>query len=294
MRRPAALAAAAAIGLLLSPVPAHGADWTAVVQRHAPAIVNLKITVRAESEHGGEPEETTQEAQGALVDPAGLVMVWNSHFSANRFLDLLAQMGGGEFKMKVTPTDIRVNLDGGETELAAFLAAADTDLDLAFIQLEEPPARPLPAIDFADAATVRAGDELAAVSRLSSAFDRVPYFDVVRVGGEIRRPRPAWIVTGGNATRLGLPYFAADGRPAGVLVTVMSKTRNDALSGSSNLMADLLSLGRGEVEVGPLGVFLLPAERVRSVIEQARRRAAELLAERKRSESQPPAPGGAR
>lgn len=289
MKRSVAAAVAAAAWLLVPPPPARGADWTGVVKRHAPAIVNLKITVRAESEQGGEPEETTQEAQGVLVDPSGLVLVWNSHFSANRFLDLLAQMGGGEFKMKVTPTDIRVNLDGSETEHKAFLAAAETDLDLAFVQLEEPPAAALPAVDFSDAAPVRAGDELAAVSRLSSAFDRVPYFDVVRVAGEIRKPRPAWIVTAGNATQLGMPYFAADGRPAGVLVTVMSRTRNDAISNPSNLMADLLSLGRGEVEVGPLGVFLLPAERVRPVIEQARKRAAELLAER-RAAPPPPAP----
>jgi dipeptidyl aminopeptidase/acylaminoacyl peptidase len=275
-----AVALAALSWLLIPPSPANAADWAAVVQRTAPAIVNLKITVRSESESGGEPEESTQEVQGALVDPSGLVLVWNSHFSANRFLDLLAEMGGGDFKMKVTPTDIRVYLDGGATEHKAFLAAADTDLDLAFVQIEEPPVPALPAVDFSDAAPIRAGDELAAVSRLSSAFDRVPYFDVVRVAGEIRKPRPAWIVTAGNATQLGMPYFAADGRAAGVLVTVMSKAKSDALSNPSNLMADLLSLGRGEVEVGPLGVFLLPAEKVRSVIEQARQRARELLAER--------------
>ena len=275
-----AVALAALSWLPIPPSPANAADWAAVVQRTAPAIVNLKITVRSESESGGEPEESTQEVQGALVDPSGLVLVWNSHFSANRFLDLLAEMGGGDFKMKVTPTDIRVYLDGGATEHKAFLAAADTDLDLAFVQIEEPPVPALPAVDFSDAAPIRAGDELAAVSRLSSAFDRVPYFDVVRVAGEIRKPRPAWIVTAGNATQLGMPYFAADGRAAGVLVTVMSKAKSDALSNPSNLMADLISLGRGEVEVGPLGVFLLPAEKVRSVIEQARERARELLAVR--------------
>lgn len=278
MTRTAALVALS--WLLIPPPPARAADWAAVVQRNAPAIVNLKITVRSESESGGEPEESTQEVQGALVDPSGLVLVWNSHFSANRFLDLLAEMGGGEFKMKVTPTDIRVYLDGGATEHEAFLVAADTDLDLAFVQIEEPPLPALPAVDFSNAAAIHAGDELAAVSRLSSAFDRVPYFDVVRVAGEIRKPRPAWIVTAGNATQLGMPYFAADGRTAGVLVTVMSKARSDALSNPSNLMADLLSLGRGEVEVGPLGVFLLPAEKVRSVIDQARQRARELRTER--------------
>jgi len=284
-RHPVAL-----LALALAATAARGAaaDWPKLVERYAPAIVNLKISVKTEAETGGQPEETTQEAQGALVDPSGLILVWNSHFSAGRFLDLLAQMGGGDYRMKVTPTAIQVYIAGEPTEHKAFLAAADSDLDLAFVQLEDAPAAPLPTIDFARGARVEIGDEVAAVSRMSSSFDRVPYFDVVRVAGEIRKPRRAWIVSGGNATQMGLPYFTADGKPAGVLVTVMSRAKSDALANPSNLMSDLVSLGRGEVEVGPLGVFLLPADRVRPVIEQARLRAAELLAERRGS----PATGG--
>jgi S1-C subfamily serine protease len=284
-----AFRAAAIVAALSAFAGSAGAtDWSALVTRYAPAIVNLKISLKAEAENGGEPQESTQEVQGALVDPSGLVLVWNSHFSANRFLDLFSEMGGGDFKMKVTPTDIKVYLNGDPTEHKGFLAAADSDLDLAFVQLEEPPATPLPAVDFSQASTVQPGDEVAAVSRLTATFDRVPYFDVVRVAGEIKKPRTAWIVTGGNATQMGMPYFAADGRPAGVLVTVMSRAKSDSLSNPSGLMANLLSLGRGEVEVGPLGIFLLPADRIRPVIEQARQRAAELLAERAK---QPPPSG---
>lgn len=281
------LVAALAVAALLAPSAAVAADWGALVARYAPAVVNLKISLKTEAENGGEPEETTQEVQGVVVDPAGLILVWNSHFSPNRFLEVFAQMGGGDFRMKVTPTDIRVYLDGDPVEHAAFLAAADSDLDLAFVQLVEPPAKPLAAVDFSAPGTVRPGDEVAAVSRLTSTFDRVPYFDVLRVAGEIRKPRPAWIVSGGNATQLGMPYFAADGRPAGVLATVTSKARSDAAANAGNLMADLLSLGRGQVEVGPLGVFLVPAEKVAPVIDQARKRAVELLEER-RSAAAPP------
>jgi S1-C subfamily serine protease len=270
-----------AFALAVNAARGSAADWPRLVERYAPAIVNLKISIKTESGSGGQPEESTQEAQGALVDPSGLILVWNSHFSAGRFLDLLTQMDVGDYHVKVTPTAIRVYLGGEPTEHKAFLAAADSDLDLAFVQLEDAPPAPLPAIDFSRGAHVRMGEEVAAVSRLSSSFDRVPYFDVVRVAGEIRKPRRAWIVSGGNATQLGLPYFAGDGRPAGVLVTVMSRAKSDALSNPSNLMSDLLSLGRGEVEVGPLGLFLLPADRVQPVIEQARQRAAQLLAERR-------------
>ncbi len=279
----AAVSAAALLGLATS---AGATDWSTLVARYAPAIVNLKISLKAEAETGGEPQESTEEVQGALVDPSGLILVWNSHFSANRFLDLFSEMGGGNYKMKVTPTDIKVYLNGDPTEHEGFLAASDSDLDLAFIQLEQPPATPLTAVDFSQAATVQVGDEVAAVSRLTATFDRVPYFDVVRVAGQIQKPRAAWIVTGGNATQMGMPYFAADGRPAGVLVTVMSRAKSDSMSNPSGLMANLLSLGRGEVEVGPLGIFLLPADRIRPVIDLARQRAAELIAERAK---QPPA-----
>lgn len=274
---------------LVAPPVASAADWGALVTRYAPAVVNLKISLKTEAENGGEPDESTQEVQGVVVDSGGLILVWNSHFSPNRFLEVFAQMGGGDFRMKVTPTDIRVHLDGDSVDHAAFLAAADSDLDLAFVQLVEPPAKPLLAVDFSAPAEVRVGDEIAAVSRLTSTFDRVPYFDLLRVAGEIRKPRPAWIVSGGNATQLGMPYFAADGRPAGVLATVTSKARSDAAMNAGNLMADLLSLGRGQVEVGPLGVFLVPAAKVAPVIDQARKRAAELLAER-RAAPAPPAP----
>lgn len=274
---------------LVAPPVASAADWGALVTRYAPAVVNLKISLKTEAENGGEPDESTQEVQGVVVDSGGLILVWNSHFSPNRFLEVFAQMGGGDFRMKVTPTDIRVHLDGDSVDHAAFLAAADSDLDLAFVQLVEPPAKPLVAVDFSAPAAVRIGDEIAAVSRLTSTFDRVPYFDVLRVAGEIRKPRPAWIVSGGNATQLGMPYFAADGRPAGVLATVTSKARSEAAMNAGNLMADLLSLGRGQVEVGPLGVFLVPAAKVAPVVDQARKRAAELLAER-RAAPAPPAP----
>jgi hypothetical protein len=288
-RRFAPLSAAAWLAAsTLAPGAAAASDWPAIVERYTPAIVNLKISLKAESEEGGEPEESTQEVQGTLVDPSGLVLVWNSHFSANRFLDLIAELGGGAFKMKVTPTDIKVYLDGDAKEHAGFLVAADSDLDLAFVQLETLPDRPLAAVDFSNGATPRLGDELAAVTRLTSTFDRVAYFDVVRVAGEIRKPRPAWVVSGGNATLMGMPYFAIDGRPAGVLVTVMSRAKSDAALNPSQLMANLLSLGRGEVEVGPLGVFLLPADKVQPVIAQAKQRAVELLAER-RAAAPPPA-----
>jgi hypothetical protein len=254
--------------------------WNQLVERYAPAVVSLGVTLRTEMEGtGGSPEETTAEISGIVVDPSGLILCWNSNFSAGRMAELFGDFGSTA-RMKVQPTEIKVRIGGNDPELPAFLAASDSDLDLAFVQLEEKPAQPLVAVDFARPGKVALGDALAAVSRLSSAFGHAPYFDVVRVTGEVKKPRAGWILGGGNATAVGMPYFAADGAPAGVLVTVLSRSKSATTPNPTKLMADLLSLGRGQSEAGPLGLFLIPAERVRPVVEQAKKRAAELLAER--------------
>ncbi len=252
-----------------------------LVARYAPAVVSLSVTLRTEMEgSGGAPEETTSEVACTVVDPSGLILCWNSNFSAGRMAELFSRNGEMASRMKVQPIEIKVRLAGSDQELPAFLAASDSDLDLAFVQLEDPPPTPLTAVDFTRSATVEPGDTLTVVSRLSSAFDFAPFHDVVRVTGEVKKPRAGWILGGGNATEVGMPYYAADGLPAGVLVTVLSRTKSATTPNPNKLMADLLSLGRGQSEAGALGLFLLPADRVRAVIELAKGRAVELLAER--------------
>jgi S1-C subfamily serine protease len=286
-------AAGRTLALLAAAAPAvaePAASWQALMDRHAAAIVNLRVTLSSEMEGSGAPaEESTDEVRGAVVDPSGLILVWNSHLSAGRMSELFAGGGDGA-RLKVTATEVRVTLPGESRERRAFVAASDSSLDLAFVQLEEMPEGKLAAIDFGDAAPIAVGDELATISRLSSAFDRVAYVDVVRVGGELRKPRPAWILTGGNATQAGLPYFAADGRPVGVLVTFLSRAGDPTSRNPAKLFAELMSLGRGQIEVGPVGLFLLPAERVAAVIGQARERARELLEERKAAAAPPATP----
>ena len=288
MRRLVGLALVA----LLAPAAAPAAEpksWSALLERYSPTVVTLRLTLRTELEGSGSPpEDSSDEVQGTVVDASGLILVWNSHLAAGRTAELFAHFGGEEgLHMKVTPTDIRVLLPGESREHAAFLAASDSDLDLAFVQLEEKPERELAAVDFSRPATIAIGDELGTVSRLSSSFDRAAFFDTVRVAGEIKKPRAAWIIAGGNATQVGMPYYAADGKPAGVLVTFLSRAGEPTSKDANRIFTDLMSLGRGQSEVGPMGLFLLPAERVRGVVALARQRAAELLAERHAAAAKP-------
>ncbi|MEO7795539.1 MAG: hypothetical protein ABIV06_12285, partial [Thermoanaerobaculia bacterium] len=116
-----------------------------LLSRVSPAIVSVKVVLKTEFNMGDsiQEQESVLDALGAVVDPEGLILLWNSQLSATRLMDAVKQMGEGEeFKLKMTPTDFRVTLAGDAKEYRAFLAASDSELDLAFLQLEERPERP--------------------------------------------------------------------------------------------------------------------------------------------------------
>jgi hypothetical protein len=85
-----------------------------------------------------------------------------------------------------------------------------------------------------------------------------------------------------------LPVFNLKGEPVGVVATILSRVSEGSPQGGD--MMDFFALGRGRMESGPLGVFLIPAERVRGVVAQAKKRAAELLEERAPAPAEPLAP----
>lgn len=273
----------AGIALLMPDVAlraAEGPTPAALVERVAPSIVSVKVVLKTEFNMGEamRDQESVVDARGVVVDPSGLVMLWNAQLSSQRLMETVAQMGNGEgFELKVTPTDFRVTLDGETSERHGFLAASDSDLDLAFVQIDPPVDKPLPAVTFGGARALAVGDRVVGISRLSAGFDRAPFFETAEIAGELRKPRRAWILDASPAL-LGLPVFDARGEAAGVVVTVLSKSTESASQGGD--LMSFFALGRGRMENGPLGIFLLPAERVAALIGQAKQRATELLAER--------------
>jgi hypothetical protein len=281
-----------ACAALLSLPRAGAADEAAygrLLERVGPAIVSVKVVLKSEFNMGDsvQDQESTLQVRGALVDGGGLVMLWNSQLSANRLLELMAHHGGGDaddMKFKLTPTDFRVTVAGDPRERRAFLAGTDSDLDLAFLQLEAPGETRLPAIEFGSGRRPRIGEEVVTVTRLSPGFDRAAYLSSGRVVGEVAKPRRAYVVEG-TVAGLGLPMFALTGEPVGVLVTVLSRVSDD--EGPAEDLLGVMNLGQPGPESGPLGVFLLPADRVREVIAEAKKRAAALLAERAAEPAKP-------
>jgi hypothetical protein len=251
-----------------------------LLARIAPAIVSVKVVLKTEFNMGDsiQEQESVLDALGAVVDPEGLILLWNSQLSATRLMDAVRQMGEGEeFKLKMTPTDFRVTFDGDSREHRAFLAASDSELDLAFLQLEERPERPLASIEFGRSRATKIGDTVLGVARLSPAFDRAAFFEPGRIAGRIAKPTPAFILDASPAL-LGLPVFDLEGHAVGAVATVLSRVSEPATQ--SGDMMSYFALGRGRMENGPLGVFLLPGARVQDLVVAARSRARELLAER--------------
>lgn len=278
---PAALFAA--VLLLASPFapPASGDEAGArMLARHAAAVVGVDAVIRAEMRMGGEGQEQEGKIEmvGAIVDASGLVMVWNSSISSSRLKEMMeaSGSGGGDFEMRIEPVSFHVVLPGSDERHSAFLAASDSQLDVAFLQLDRLPAEPLPVISFAALGEVTVGQDLYAVSRLSPSFDRAAYYAPLEVIGVVSKPRRGWILSGDQSS-LGLPVFDAVGRPVGVLATVISSVARDA--GTMPWVGG--SFGEGGMNSGPVGVFLLPAGPVARAIELSKERAVKLLEERR-------------
>lgn len=266
-----------------------------LLERYASAVVGVDAVIRAEMRMGGEGQEQEGKIEmvGAIVDPSGLVMVWNSSISSSRLKEMMeaSGSGGGDFEVRIEPVSFHVVLTGSDERHSAFLAASDSQLDVAFLQLDRLPAEPLPVISFAALGEVAVGQELYAVSRLSPSFDRAAYYAPLEVAGVLSKPRRGWILSGDQSS-LGLPVFDAAGRPVGVLATVISSVARDA--GTMPWIGG--SFGEGGNNSGPLGVFLLPAAPVARAIELSKERAVKLLEERREAgvegvEAEPPVEG---
>ena len=251
-----------------------------LLDRYASAIVRVEavLETRVSMQGQGEAEDSRLDILGAVVDPSGLVMIWNSHISSARMTEMMASVGRGDSQMgiQVVPRSFTVTLPEGE--VPAILAATDSALDLAFLQLAQPPAKPLPFVDFAQATTPGVGEQVASVTRLGRGFDYAPCLQTARIGGALRKPREAWILDG-TINAFGLPVFDLAGKPVGALTTIVTRGGEGEGSAGSPTIGQMLSGAAGMTD-GPLGVFVRPGARVASLVKLARDRAQELLKER--------------
>jgi hypothetical protein len=211
-------AAAALAGFAPAPVaatgfqrPEDGAEYKKIIDTAGESLVTVKFVMKAPDDQGmGDQEE---EINGVVIDSKGLVLC--SHW----FLGGAANMFGGGAGPK--PQDIRV-LIGDDTEgKKARLISHDSELDLAWIKLEEEPATALKFIDLEKGTAGSVGQRVFLLSRMDKYFDRSPVVNEGRLRGETTKPRRLFAPGGGllaDRNDIGLPVFNADAGVVGFMI----------------------------------------------------------------------------
>jgi hypothetical protein len=274
---------------LAAAFPAHGdpagTQFAALLRDTAPALVTVKVVTKTTMQMGGKSadHESRIDIPGVVVDAGGLVMTSMLPFDPERLMRRFARGGAAKMpQVKSVPTEIEVLFEQDETEHGAFLAATDSKLGLAFLQLEAPGGRKLRAVDFSHPGGAALGDLVVAVSRLGKGFDSAPYFETARLTGEITKPRKAWVVDRSLST-LGLPVFSPAGGVLGILAIVDSGIADVGSEASFSMAMQMMSGGGG-----PIQFFVVPAPIVAAVIDQARQQAAQMAADRAAKKAAPP------
>jgi hypothetical protein len=194
---------------------------TALAKRADGALVTVKHILKVEG--GGEmgAEEEESELTAVMIEPTGLVLCANSVLLGQAGLMARFQPEAG---ISVTPTDVKV-LIGDDTEgVKARVLSRDTDLDLAWLQIDEPSTTPYTFVDLHNAAAGDLGQPVLTAARLGKFFDRTLVLEEGHVLGKTTKPRDLFIASGistqpgSPSNRAGMPVFATDGKVLGIAV----------------------------------------------------------------------------
>lgn len=217
------LAAPAAILYTAGALGADDAQATfrAVADKAGGAIVTIKHVLKVEGGGDSVGDDQETEVTAVMIDPHGLIVCANSV--------LLGQYGlmarfNPQAGLAVTPTEIKV-LIGDDTEgVEAKVLSRDTELDLAWLQVEKPAADPYVFVDLGRSAEPFVGEPIVTVGRLGKFFDRRLMLHEARIVGTTSKPREL-IIADGISTQpgspdnaAGMPAFAADGKVVGIAV----------------------------------------------------------------------------
>ncbi len=253
-----------AAAILLAAVRAAAdevADQQALLSAKSPAIVTIKFVMKIKM--AGSERETEAEINGAVIDPGGLIICSNMQMGG--FMRSFARRQPG---FTVTPTDLKVLIGDDNEGIKATLMARDTDLDLAWVQIDDPGDRRFDWIDLSKAVSARIGDPVYSVRRMGKHFDRVAAVVATRIAAHARKPRELLVPQESLRAALGLPVFAPGGGCLGVLITQMPDEDEDTggFGGFSS---------RAEMIDG----LVLPAAEVIRATERARQSAKEQMSD---------------
>lgn len=242
----------------------------------APALVTVKFLLKVDahgqmSEYLGQYGDQGQsvEATGIMIEPDGLVLIANSKLGG--IFGGMSSGSGSAGGIITTPTDIRILTPDDPLGLSARLIARDSELDLAWLRIDDEKltAAPkvFPSINLSTSAKADIGDRLISVQRLPRFYDRAPHIEEGRVGGATEKPR-SLLTTSGLIVEPGTPVFTIEGKLVGVGVLQLP-AREDLEGGDSDDAGAGLLPGLGFAGVGTV---ILPAAEVMKATEKAKQR----------------------
>jgi hypothetical protein len=245
------------------PAPQDGrAALRDMVARWQDAVVNVRVVLKVRMSMAGREMNSSDESVdtvGTVIDPSGLTVLSLSALNPGAMMSrLMGSVGNGQDQVGLTsePTDVKIRMPDGR-EVPARIVLRDEDLDLAFLRPTTPPARPLAAVNLADAGKPVMLDEVVVLSRLGRVGGWTPAASLHNIGAVIEKPRTFYVL-GGATGGTGTPAFLPSGRIVGLL------TLRQIDAGRAGMM----SMMGGAEGMGLLAV-ILPAADVLEIASQA-------------------------
>ncbi|HEX2252655.1 MAG TPA: serine protease [Thermoanaerobaculia bacterium] len=260
-------ALAAAVALAAAPAaPAAPADLANLLAAKAPAVVTVEYLLKIEvSGDLGQAMGTEHELEGtatcSFIDPKGLLLCSNMQLSGPAAQMMKGMMNNLE--MTTTPAAFEVLAGPEGKSLPATLVARDSDLDLAWLQIDQPGEQRFPHLDLAARADLAVGDDFVMVRRMGHYFGGEAALQLGTVGAVVDRPHRLYVPALTAASAYGLPVFTVGGKLVGFTVLEVP----DDVGGSSSTFSMLTTSSRLQEGMGGL---ILPAARVAQATEVAR------------------------
>lgn len=264
--RRAAMAGAPLLLLLLGgAAPVN--EYQALLQKNSEAIVTLRYVLEVKMFGGDKGEESENQISGVMIDPEGLVLcsdaVLGGMITALR--GMFMPFGGVEQPL-VSTTDIKVFVGKEAEGLPATLLTRDSELDLAWIRVENPGKRRFAYVDLKKSAEAEVGQRLLSLWRKGRAFDAAIMVGEGRVAGMSTKPRQLYFPGGDLGSVLGLPVFNTAGQVVGVSVLYFPDAGADASKPNpAEIMSSFFRMP--EIITGSI----LPAAEVIRATEQAKK-----------------------
>lgn len=199
------------------------ANYAKLIADVSPALVTIKYVLKFQGQGG--VQEREREFTAVMIEKTGLVLCAGVQLGTSK---MFQRMGMGS----ITPTDIKVLIGEDTTGVDARLLATDAELDLSWIQIKAPDEKGYACVDLAKATVPTLGDSLLTLARMDKFFDRAIVVREGKLAGQTTKPRELMIPSGMDLEP-GMPIFAADGSPVGVVVVQSPDSEDTSRSGST-------------------------------------------------------------